>query len=179
MFSRARTWRVGVSMACALAPAPALAQESASAAVAQELVRLLDEKKLDVIGGQESDELFVAALYVSGSQLLVVGSKSPPERPEYLIAAKQYRDLYAELSAMRDHDEKIFVMDLEANGLQFRRRSDDEPFDIVETRGQSVSFNGEWGRRAPISEEDYRAAYASDDERYTRMLQALVDELKE
>ena len=160
-----------------LAPAAVRAQESASATVAEELTRLLDERKLDAIAAPEGGDLFVAALYVPGSQLLVVGARSTPARPNYLIAAKQYRDVYTELSAMREHEEKIFVMDMGANGIYFKRRDRDEPFDIVEARGQSVSFNGEWGRRAPISEDDYRAAYASDDERYTRMLQALVTEL--
>jgi hypothetical protein len=145
--------------------------------VAEELTRLLDERKLDSVAAHEVDDLFVAALYFPGNQLLVVRARSTPARPEYLIAARQYRDVYTELSAMRDQTGKIFVMDLGANGLRFRRR-DSEPFDIVETGGRSVSFDGQWGR-GRISEEDYRAAYASGDERYTRMLQALVDELKD
>ena len=177
MFSRRFVSRACVLAGLTLAPAVAGAQESASAAAAAELIRLLDERKLDSIAAHEVEDLFVAALYVPGSQLLVVSSKSTPDRPNYLIAAKQYRDVYTELSAMRDHEEKIFVMDMGANGLHFRRRDRDEPFDIVEARGQSVSFNGEWGRRAPISEDDYRAAYASGDERYTRMLRALAAEL--
>ncbi len=162
-----------------LAPTVARAQESASAAVADELIGLLDERKLDAIGAHEVDDLFVAALYVPGSQLLVVGAKTTLERGTYLVDAKQYRDLYSELSAMQNPEGKIFVIDMGANGIFFKRRNRDEPFDIVEAGGQSVSFNGEWGRRAPITEDDYRAAYASGDERYTRMLQALVEELKQ
>jgi len=161
----------------ALAPAVVRAQESASAPVAEDLIRLLDERKLDAIGAHEVDDLFVAALYVPGSQLLVVGAKTTLERGTYLVDAKQYRDLYSELSAMQNPEGKIFVIDMGADGIFFKRRDRDEPFDIVESGGRSVSFNGEWGRRAPISEEDYRAAYASDDERYTRMLAALVAEL--
>jgi hypothetical protein len=77
-----------------LAPAVVGAQESVSAEVAAELTRLLDERQLDSIAANEVEDLFVAALYIRGSQLLVVGSKSTPERPNYLIAAKQYRDVY-------------------------------------------------------------------------------------
>lgn len=169
--------RICVLAGLVLAPAVVCAQESASAGVAEELTRLMSEHELDAIGAHEADDLFVAALYVPGSQLLVVSAKTTLERGTYLVGAKQYRDLYSELSATQNPDGKIFVMDMGANGIFFKRRNKDEPFDIVESSGQSVSFNGEWGRKAPISEEDYRAAYASDDERYTRMLAALVAEL--
>ena len=65
-------------------------------------------------------------------------------------------------------------MDLGANGLKFRRENN-EPFDTVDTSGTSVAFNGERGK---LSEDEYRKVFATSDERYTSMLQALLAALK-
>jgi hypothetical protein len=158
-----------------LAPAALFAQDSKSAAVAAELTRLLDDMKLDAVAARHGADQFVAALYFPGSQLLVVGAKySSPDRLNYLIGQKQYRDVYADLSSASEQATKVFVMDLGANGLKFRREND-EPFDTVDTAGGSVAFNGQRGR---LSEDDYRKAFASSDEQYMGMLQALVAVLK-
>ena len=158
-----------------LVPSSLSAQESKSAAVAGELTKLLDEMKLDAIAAKQGADRYVAALYFQGSQLLVVGAKySVPERMNQLIAQKQYRDVYADLSSASEQQTKIFVMDLGANGLKFKHE-DNEPFDTVDTSGGSVAFNGERGK---LSEDDYKKAFATGDEQYTSMLQALLDALK-
>jgi hypothetical protein len=139
------------------------------------LTRLLDEMKLDAIAARHGSDQFVAALYFAGSQLLVVGAKySSPDRLTYLIGEKQYRDAYADLSSATEQATKVFVMDLGANGLKFRRESN-EPFDTVDSPGGSVAFNGERGK---LSEDDYRKAFVTSDEQYAAMLQALVAALK-
>jgi len=131
--------------------------------------------KLDAIAARQGPDQFVAALYFAGSQLLVIGAKySAPDRLDYLIAQKQYRDVYADLSSASEQATKIFVMDLGANGLKFKR-ANDEPFDTVDNAGGSVAFNGERGK---LSEDDYRKAFIGSDEQYTAMLQALVAQLK-
>jgi hypothetical protein len=158
-----------------LAPSPLFAQDSKSAAVAGELTRLLDEMKLDAVAARHGTDQFVAALYFQGSQLLVVGAKySAPDRLTYLIGQKQYRDVYADLSSASEQATKIFVMDLGANGLKFRRENN-EPFDTVDTSSSSVAFNGERGK---LSEDDYRKVFVTSDEQYTSMLQALLVALK-
>ena len=158
-----------------LAPSTLFAQDSKSAAVAGELTRVLDEMKLDAIAAKHGTDQFVAALYYQGSQLLVVGAKySVPDRLTYLIGQKQYRDVYADLSSASEQATKIFVMDLGANGLKFKRENN-EPFDTVDSSGSSVAFNGERGK---LSEDDYRKAFATSDEQYTSMLQALLAALK-
>ena len=65
-------------------------------------------------------------------------------------------------------------MDLGANGLKFKRENN-EPFDTVDASGGSVAFNGERGK---LSEDDYKKVFATSDEQYTSMLQALVAALK-
>jgi hypothetical protein len=143
--------------------------------VAGELTRLLDEMKLDAVAATQGTDRFVAALYFQGSQLLVVGAKySVPDRMNQLIGQRQYRDVYADLSSASEQATKIFVMDLGANGLKFKRENN-EPFDTVDTSGGSVVFNGERGK---LSEDDYKKVFVTSDEQYTSMLQALLVALK-
>jgi hypothetical protein len=158
-----------------LVPSTLSAQDSKSASVAGELTKLLDQMKLDAVAARHGTDQYVAALYFQGSQLLVVGAKySTPDRLNYLIGQKQYRDVYADLSSASEQSTKIFVMDLGANGLKFKRENN-EPFDTVDSSGGSVAFNGERGK---LSEDDYRKVFTTSDEQYTSMLQALIAVLK-
>ena len=158
-----------------LSPSVLSAQDSKSAAVAGELTKLLDQMKLDAVAARHGTDQYVAALYFQGSQLLVVGAKySAPDRMNQLIGQKQYRDVYADLSSASEKATKIFVMDLGANGLKFKRENN-EPFDTVDTSGGSVAFNGERGK---LSEDDYRKVFTTSDEQYTSMLQALLAAIK-
>ena len=166
---------VVVIAGCLLAPSTLFAQDSKSASVAGELTQLLDQMKLDAVAAKHGTDQFVAALYFQGSQLLVVGAKySTPDRLNYLIGQKQYRDVYADLSSASEQSTKVFVMDLGANGLKFKRENN-EPFDTVDSSGASVAFNGERGK---LSEDDYKKVFATSDEQYTSMLQALIAALK-
>ena len=159
------------------APAAALAQDSKSAALAAELARLLDEKKLDSVAAQQDADLYVGALYFPGTQLLVVGGKyASAARMKDLLGKKDYREVYMDLSSASEQKSRVFIMDLGANGLRFRRE-DDQPFDTADVAGKSITFDGEWGR-AKISEEDYRKSYTATDEQYSQMLQALIAALK-
>jgi hypothetical protein len=158
-----------------LVPSTLSAQDSKSAAVVGELTRLLDEMKLDAVAARQGTDQFVAALYFQGSQLLVVGGKySAPDRLTYLIGQKQYRDVYADLSSASEKTTKVFVMDLGANGLKFKRENN-EPFDTVDSAGGSVAFNGDRGK---LSEDDYKKVFTTSDEQYTSMLQTLLVALK-
>ena len=160
---------------CLLAPATLAAQDSKSAAVAGQLTQLLDQMKLDAVAAKQGTDQYVAALYFQGSQLLVVAAKySTPDRLNYLIGEKQYKDVYSDLSSASEQATKVFVMDLGANGLKFKRENN-EPFDTVDSSGGSVAFNGERGK---LSEDDYKKAFATSDEQYTSMLQALIAALK-
>ncbi|HEU4691475.1 MAG TPA: hypothetical protein VFS23_24095 [Vicinamibacterales bacterium] len=170
-----RGLRLMVLAGLLLVPTAVSAQDSKSAAVAAELTKLLDQMKLDAVAARHGTDQFVAALYFQGSQLLVVGAKySTPDRITYLIGQKQYRDVYADLSSASEQATKVFVMDLGANGLKFKRENN-EPFDTVDSSGTSIAFNGERGK---LSEDDYRKAFATSDEQYAAMLQALLAGLK-
>lgn len=169
----------------ALAPVLAVAQNSAqngaqtskSTAVAGELVKLLDQMKLDSVAAAGTGDHFIGALYLPGSQLLVVTGKfAYSDRPTVLIERKLYRDVYTDLSGAAELATKVLYSDLGANGLKFRRENN-QPFDTVDMAGKSYIFDGDW-RRAKISREEYTKAFETADEQYAQMLQKLVDQLK-
>jgi hypothetical protein len=171
---------VGILVLCGLllGPDPSYAQESKSAALAAQLCKLLDENKLDSIAAREADHLYVGALYFAGAQLLVVRGKFPSNaRMDDLLGKKEFKEVYADLSGASEQTTRSFVMDLGANGLRFKREGN-QPFDSVDVGGKSYRFDGEWGGKAKITEEEYRKMFASSDEEYARMLQALIDHLK-
>jgi hypothetical protein len=172
----ARGFRAFV-LATLLLPGIALAQESKSAALATELTSLMDAMKLDSAAAQQSSDVYVGALYFPGTQLLVVkGKYASAARMQDLLGKKDYREVYMDLSSATDQMTRVFVMDLGANGLRFRRE-DNQPFDTADVAGKSLTFDGDWGR-AKISEDEYRKSFASTDEQYSQMLQALIAALK-
>jgi hypothetical protein len=173
----ARGFRALVLAGLICAPAAAWAQDSKSAALAAELARLLDEKQLNSVAAQQDADLYVGALYFPGTQLLVVGGKyASAARMKDLLGKKDYREVYMDLSSASEQKSRVFIMDLGANGLRFKRE-DNQPFDTADVAGKSITFDGEWGR-AKISEEDYRKSYTATDEQYSQMLQALIAALK-
>ena len=171
---------VGAFMLCGLvlSPRPSLAQESKSAPLAAELCRLLDAQKLDSIAARQSGDQYVGALYFSGAQLLVVKGKFPSaSRMDDLLTKREFKEVYMDLSGATDQQTRQFVMDLGANGLRFKRE-ENQPFDTADVGSKSYRFDGEWGGKAKITEEEYRKTYAQIDEEYAQMLQALIAQLK-
>lgn len=170
--------RVVIALSCVLVvPSAARAQDSKSAAIATELTRLLAEAKLDSIAAKhEVAGQYVGALYIAGSQLLVVSAKySVPSRMDYLLGQKAYQEIYQDLNSASEQQSKVFVMDLGANGLRFKREKNE--LDTADVSGKSVVFDGDWDK-AKISEVEYRKTFESTDAQYARMLQALVAALK-
>lgn len=171
--------RVAVTLSLLLAPAGVFAQDSKSAALATELARLLDSMKLDSIAAHhmEGGNHYVGALYFPGSQLLVVAAKfAVPERLNVLLGQRAYKDIYVDLNSASDPAGRIFVSDLGANGLKFKRENN-QPWDTVDIGGKTFAFDGDW-RKAKISEAEYLKTFQSSDEEYAKLLQALVSELK-
>ena len=173
--------RAVVSVAAALllllAPSIAGAQDSKSAALAAELVRLLDQMKLDSFAAKvAAPDQFAAILYFPGSQLLVVGAKYyVPERMDYSIGEKKYRDVYIDLNSAAIPKTKIFISDLGANGLQAKKKGN-QPNDTVDVDGKTRVFDGDW-KKAKISEAEYMKAYDDTEAEYVKMLEALVAQI--
>ena len=164
--------------------APALSQskpggehESKSADLAGEFKQMLDTMKLNSFAAKHADG-YVGALYMPGIQLLVVGGKfASGERMNYLIEQKSYREAYGDLNSASDRASRILISDLGPAGLHFKREKD-QPFDIVDVGGKSVSFDGKWGGKENPSREEYAKTFDTTDEQYSQMLQVLIEALK-
>jgi hypothetical protein len=158
---------------------PALAQESKSAPLAKQLAAALDAAKLDCIAAKDpsAPDVFVAALYFPGVQLLVVSGKySVPQLLNERLAKKEYRDTYLDLNGAAVPASKIFLEDPGADGLK-AKREENQAFDSYEADGKRTMFDGDW-KRQKVSEQDYMKTFADADARYTQILTALLAQLK-
>ncbi|HEV3486564.1 MAG TPA: hypothetical protein VG106_14230 [Vicinamibacterales bacterium] len=166
--------------ACALAAAlPAAAQDSKSSPAAKALVAAMDSAKLDSVAAADPAEpgTFAAALYIPGTQLLVVAARySAPQLLMDKLARKEYRDVYIDLNSASIPDTKIFVMDQGVDGL-IARPDGDDPADTWEAGKTQLVFDGKW-RNAKMSEEEYMKAFTEADDRYTRILTLLTAQAK-
>jgi hypothetical protein len=156
----------------------AAAQEPKSSAAAKELAQLLESSKLDSIASRDPAEKdqYVAALFLPGQLLVVSARYSAPALLDQKISRKEYRDVYIDLNSAAVANTKVFIEDLNADGLQSKREGD-QPFDTVENGGTRLELHGEW-RKQKMSEADYSKAYGEADDRYSKMLSVLLAELK-
>jgi hypothetical protein len=160
-----------------LLPAVAIAQDSTSTPLVAELVKLMDEQKLQNVAAADGDA-FVGVLHVPGSQLLAVrGRFASSVRADILMERRMYPDLYSDLNSAAELATKVFISDLGADGLKFRRANNNQPFDTADVGDKSYRFDGDWGRQR-LSRDEYTKVYQSTDEQYARMLQALIAQLK-
>jgi hypothetical protein len=179
----AARWSLAVVLLC-LTPLVS-AQETTSGtsgksvALAKQLTAALDAAKLDSIAAKDpaAPDIFVAALYFPGAQLLVVSAKYvAPQLLETRIAKKEYRDTYIDLSSASVPESKIFVQDGGADGIR-AKREENQAFDIYEAGGKSTIFDGDW-KKQKLSEQDYMKVFTAADDRYSAMLTALIAQLK-
>ena len=157
----------------------ASAQESKSAPLAKQLAAALDAAKLDSIAAKDpsAPDIFFAALYFPGVQLLVVSGKySVPQLLTERLAKKEYRDTYLDLNGASVPATKLFLEDPGADGVK-ARREENQPFDSYEADGKRLMFDGDW-KKQKLSEQDYMKAFSAADERYTQILTALIAQLK-
>ena len=168
-----------VAAAVLCLPAAGRAEELKTADLAKQLAQLLDAKKLDSIAAADTQnpETFMAALYFPGTQLLVVSAKySVPSLLTELLARKDYRGVYVELTSASVAGSKLFVMDAYANGLAVKP-SGGQPPDSVENGATQSTFDGAW-KKAKITEADYMKAFTAAEAAYAHALQVLISRLK-
>lgn len=176
MCSRSRRARrlLVVLLAVVAAPArPIVAQAPKSAALAQELVGLLDARKLDSVATQDATDpgRFVAALYFPGTLLIVSGSYSVPQLLTSKLEMMAYREVYIELNGASPPESRVFIQDNGANGLVSERDSADS----IERGGAStVVFNRDWRSQKLASEAEYEKRYAEAETTYAQILTALI-----
>ena len=167
------------AVALLLLPSAAFAQESKSAPLAKQLAAALDAAKLDCIAAKDpaAPDIFVAALYFPGVQLLVVSGKySVPQLLIERLAKKEYRDTYLDLNGAGVAASKIFIQDGAADGLKPKNNDNQAP-DIYEASGKQIIFDGD-SKRQKMSDQEYQKAFADADDRYAQLLMALLAQVK-
>jgi hypothetical protein len=170
---------IGLLMLVVMSTAAA-AQESKSTALAKDLTALLDAAKLTAIAAKDGSdpEAFVAAMYFSGSQLLIVSAKySPAVLLNDKLANKDYQEVYIDLNSASVASTRVFVEDLGADGLK-AEHEEGTAFDSIDRGGKRTLFNASWRKEQKLSDEQYAKLFADADALYSRLLQALITQAK-
>jgi len=158
--------------------AVASAQDSKSASLAKQLAAALDAGKLESIAAKDpsAPDVFVAALYFPGMQLLVVSAKyAAPQLLVDRIGKKEFRDIYIDLNSASVPESKVFIEDAAADGLK-AKREENSAYDSIEVGGKRTTFDGDW-KKQKLTEQDYMKAFSSADERYAQTLSLLLAQL--
>jgi hypothetical protein len=180
MIIQTRPYVIAAVLVLSLGSVSTARQGPKSPAVAKQLIEVLDAAKLDAIAAADPSEpgAFVAALYIQGSQLLVVSAKyAAPTLLDAKLKTKEYRDIYMDLSAASVAGSKVFIIDQNCDGLASKPDGDAAP-DSWEAGTQAVNFDGDW-RKAKLTEEAYGKAFSDADERYAKILSLLMAQAKQ
>jgi len=157
----------------------ATAQEAKSAPLAKQLAAALDAAKMDSIAAADPAQpgTFVAALYFPNTQFLVVSARySVPQLLNERLSKKEYKEVYIDLNSASVPETKVFIEDLAADGMKVKRE-ENQPYDTFEAGGKRTAFDGDW-KKQKLSEQEYQKAYSTADEQYSRILTALLAQLK-
>ncbi len=170
---------VGLLMV-AVAGSVASAQEAKSAALAKQLAAALDAAKLDAVAAKDGPdaESFVAALYFPGSQLLVVGAKyAPAVLLRDKLDKKDFREIYIDLNSAAVAGSRVMFEDMGADGL-VADHPEGKAFDSMEIRGTRTVLDEDWRKAQKIAPEAFAKTYADGETVYSRLLSALLAQLK-
>lgn len=155
-------------------------KEGQSAALSKELAQLMDAKKLTTLAAKHGSdpEAFAAAMYFSGSQLLVVGADyEPAVLLNEKLFRKEYQEIYIDLNSAAKAGTRVFFEDLGADGLK-PVRQEGRGFDSADIGGKRTTFDEQWRREQRISEEQWAKLYADADKLYCRLLESLIKEAR-
>jgi hypothetical protein len=157
-----------------------------SPAKAKELVGLLTTKKLESFVVREGSEAgrYVAVLLVPNVQLLLVAATY--ERPndiEYYVYNKTPMNAYQDLRSSVLSKKRVFIEDVFCDGLVPQPAKGQAVMDTVTVESEKTVFDGIFAdpkKKDPkkISLEDYTKNFTAADDRYSRLLGLLLDELK-
>ena len=152
-------------------------QEPKSGPLAKELAQALDAGKAEAIAAADpSTGGFVAALYIPGTQLLVVSGKfDNPEIGNVRLAKKEYRELYMDLMGASVAGSRQFASDVSCDGFIFKPDGE-TPADTWEIANKTQAFEG--AKKAKLSDEAYLKAYSDADAQYAHILRLLIAKTK-
>jgi hypothetical protein len=167
-----------VAIAAGVFTAPASAQNaSKSAALAKELVDLLEAKKVTSIAARDPIEKdrFIAAMTYPGQLMVVTGKYTVPVLLDEKISFGKFMDVYVELNGAAVPSSKIFFEDQFADGLVHNKKQ--TAFDSVVFGDKQTFLDGDH-RKAKMSKEEYAKLFADADEQYSKALELLLTQLK-
>jgi uncharacterized protein YeaO (DUF488 family) len=144
----------------------------ASAAAVRDLVHVMDQYRLDAIAAADPADpgTFVAALYIPGSQLLVLSARHPSaEAVADRIAMRRFREVYLDLQGTPTPRDKFFVQDSRADGILSAFPGSGDVDVLYEDGVRRTLFNGDIDAQHLTSAE-YDARLAAADARYARLL---------
>jgi hypothetical protein len=167
-----------------MAQAAAAAPPPASAAKAKELVALMTSQKLEAFAVRESPigDRFIAVMLVPNVQMLVVSAVySRPTDIEYRIYQKDYVTAYRDLKTGALASDHLVVDDVLCDGLVERPAKNALPDTVTVQKTRQV-FDGPADPKkrndTRMPADVYAKAFADADQRYTKMLDRLIEELK-
>jgi hypothetical protein len=165
-----------LSIAVLATAGSAASQDSKSAPLARELVKALDAAKADSIGASDPETGgFVAAIYVPGTQLLVVGGKfQSPDIGHYRLSKKEFRELYMDLNGGSEPTSRMFASDIRADGLALKPSGG--VADVWEFGTSKHEFAG--AKKAKLKDQEYAKVYSEADTHYARILSLLIAQTK-
>ena len=159
---------------------PGLAAEadSESAASAAELSALMGTRGTTVIAAADPVEpdRFIAAMIVPGVQLLVVPARyATPDLLRDEIRTHQYSVAYGALQQSSMPESRVFFQDLKADGLHLKPGA---AVDVMYERVvNQTMFDGNPAAHK-LTDAAYAAKFKAADAAYSRMLTALIQELR-
>lgn len=164
--------------AVALLAIPAYSQDAQSVAGAKALAQLMEKGQVDSIAATipGAEDTFVAAMFIPGELMVVSAKYSAPSLLREKIMKKEYREVYVDLNSAATPKTRVFIEDLNADGL-VAKPDDNVGFDTFENSDGRMSFDGEW-KKQKLSEDDYRKKFSDADALYTKLLQALLSHMK-
>jgi hypothetical protein len=166
-----------IAAAAAVSGTAAEPQDSKSAPLARQLAQALDAAKMDSIAAADpANGSFVAALYIPGTQLLVVSGKfAAPDIGTHRISKKEFRELYMDLMGAAVAGSRQFASDVSCDGFVFKPEGD-APADSWESGSKTQAFEG--AKKAKLSDEQYLKAFSDADAQYAHILTLLLAKAK-
>ena len=163
----------------------AVAQDSTSAPLAEELAKLMEEGELEAVAGRDQvvDDRFIAAMLMSDRMLVVSARHSSPGAAQTQIRNRSFREVYTALDATPVAGSKTLFNDAGANGLRAvpPRRvslSEGDLNDVVD-RGDAILRLDNYGGGQGLTRDAYRSAFAEADVEYAGMLEILLASARE
>ena len=92
------------------------------------------------------------------------------------LAKKEYRDVYIDLNSASVPESKVFIEDVAADGLK-AKRDENQPYDTYEIAGKRTTFDSDW-KKQKLTEQEYMKVFSAADDQYSRILTALLSQLK-